>query len=178
MAPGSPALAVPLPQHIPQACGRVARPVTGLTPTPCPATKATDHLITRKTGQIHPNTPPEAPGEILVHQVNSVLPVTHRGPGTGQKEQKRARHVSECIYSQVIGTDSTGMDTQWDVPALPQSSPVRLGWSAARGSGTCSGCCSPCRCARPCWGRWRTGSIGCPLEVTGAHTSRITDLRL
>ena len=61
-----------------------------------------------------------------------------------------------------------------DVPCPPESLPVHSGWSAALDSGTCSGRCSPCRCTRPCGGRWRTGSTCHPLKLIRAKRSKIT----
>jgi hypothetical protein len=58
--------------------------------------------------------------------------------------------------------------------ALSSSSPVHLGWSAVRGSSTCSGHYSRCACTQPCRGRWRTGSTCCPLEVTESKANRVT----
>lgn len=65
-----------------------------------------------------------------------------------------------------LGVDAfTGGHHQGETLTLRPGSPVHSGSSAVRGSGTCSGHCSLCVCIRPCWDRWRTGSICHPLKV-------------
>ena len=72
------------------------------------------------------------------------------------------------------GVDGTAGPRRAPPPPPPPSLPGRWGWSAALDSGTCSGRCSPCRCTRPCWGRWRTGSTCRPLKGSRAQRSQIT----
>ena len=92
-------------------------------------------------------------------------------------------HTAPLALGESIGLGTSGLAPLQEgqhqggtSPALLKSLPGRLGWSAARDSGTCSGRCSPWRYTQPYGGRWRTGSTCRPLKVSRVWTSRVTNV--
>lgn len=149
-----------------------------------PATKAMAQPgDPRKTGRIHPlHASHRHAQQGLTSRARTVLAVTRRGT-EAQAEWSDRGHTrkrrpaaplarGESVSPGVLGLEPQRKDiTEVGQPRLPESVPVRSGWSAARDSGTCSGRCNPWTCTRPCGARWRTGSTCRPLEGTRVGTS-------